>query len=394
MEKRSPNKSVLKKALHINHHDSRPLAISNKLITVDDKFLTKPQPFNNYQPSKPATRDAPDMPSHTPSVLCTPEIPPPTWTPIDFEDQPDLIPLPLDNNHECPLHPQEDLPPPLNQQPVSPARSISFNRTIDSDLSSPCSRSHYGQSSVDESSLSDASTASVVLFDNLDNLHLPERLNQSRRPVVGDYISYFDDTTSRWVNAVITHDLSRRYPDYFNIIIENGPPAGLYLIPDTRWTLRSAPAQDPLEEDRDHNASLPSLRPSPELSLIQVPLHENDSDMSHYAIAESPRISLSSLEWDYSASQTPEFYDIPLNRVGLFNDVLPIHEHDLDVVPHDEDLLHVQIMSHRLPLSSTPQPQPDRISRLRQPLPLEREPRSLSLPNFFRRHLNIFRRRN
>ena len=72
----------------------------------------------------------------------------------------------------------------------------------------------------DELSESNTSTDSVILFDGDEDPERPEKLDQHRKPVVGDRISYFDAASSTWINAIITHDLSRRYRHYYDIKVK------------------------------------------------------------------------------------------------------------------------------------------------------------------------------
>ena len=249
----------------------------------------------------------------------------------------------------------------------------------------------------DELSESNISTDSVILFDGDEEPERPEKLNQHRKPVVGDRISYFDAASSTWINAIITHDLSRRYRHYFNIKCEDGRPDGLYLKPNTRWTLRTALNDDSPEENRFVQNSTSSLRPTPDSSLPQrspqTSDRENCYDAPNIAFNATLCDSPNSLQWDYTHDHTPS-YAVSLDRTGIFDNILPLAQDAIRLVPEPDNLLLVQDLSNRLPLSSTPLVHNARISQQRRLLPLELESRRrFSIPTFLRR-FNIFRDRS
>ena len=179
-------------ALHSNHNDVRPLAISSKFKTVDNKFLVK-----SYPPEQKCPNLKSNQPHSTSPYTMYPKLRPLSrthttpWHPIDLEDCSDLIPLSLSpkTNSTIYLETLGDQPP----SDASPQPSMESLNTFDSpdypdlDLTSPVRQSsNNGQPADDELSLSDQSVLSVMLLN--DDLLIPERLDQHRRPIVGDRI--------------------------------------------------------------------------------------------------------------------------------------------------------------------------------------------------------------
>ena len=78
----------------------------------------------------------------------------------------------------------------------------------------------------------------ILIFNDGEEPFLEERLIQDRTPAVNDHISFYDENTGEWVNAMVIQNLSKRWKHYFNIQYDDGSRDGLYLIPDTRWTFQ------------------------------------------------------------------------------------------------------------------------------------------------------------
>ena len=260
------NKSVVRKALHTNCHDDRPMNISPRTKLVDNKFLVKPPQFKmtrqvispNPTP-KESVLQKPISYSQGPSqeqITCLNPVPPklppkmPTlqWTPFTKEDEDSLL-IPLQTAdltfperplvYDAPIHsPSQDVESiplvPNHVQLEYPAFPNLVLDLADDELEEPsvpfppdpipneCDVLSHPESDMadDELSESNISTDSVILFDGDEEPERPEKLNQHRKPVVGDRISYFDAASSTWINAIITHDLSRRYRHYFNINVK------------------------------------------------------------------------------------------------------------------------------------------------------------------------------
>ena len=251
----------------------------------------------------------------------------------------------------------------------------------------PSDISHHAD---DELTLSETSESPAILSDHDVDSEENEILDQSRRPRVGDVISYFDSTTSAWVEARITHNLSKRYDRYYNIITTDGRRDGLYLLPDTRWTFLSTPIHDTPEEQRLED-NISSLEPSPSLLTPIATYHSAPNladvlDTGAHSDDQDPQKSPStpSLDWDYASTcESPSyFHGLPLDRVMNLDSVLPLPSHLLDGTS-PINLLEAQNLEQYLPLTSTPLSPRPRISNLRRLLPLERERVSgVSIPSF------------
>ena len=117
-----------------------------------------------------------------------------------------------------------------------------------------------------------------------------------------------------------------------------------------------------------------------------------------YSMAE-PDITLTdSLQWDplgttlvstLDPSYMEDLYDIPLDQAQNLQHVLPVTR--VETPPQIQrslpNLLQVANLDRRLPLTSTPKPPRNRLSNLRQSLPLETTRRRDYLPVFLRRFL-------
>ena len=382
-----PSKSLLKKALYSNPVSRKPLSLSTRSRLVENKFILKPTPFS--LPRTPlAESPDPIVPNVVTQLVSSTSKPTVSWSPLDDELELDLIPIEADVSRTNPdisvYTPERDHPHlPVDTPPEVYPHQLDFDH--------PESSSDQSHNADDEDSESDSSNSPVLLFDGDDHIEIPERLDQSRKPKKGDKISYFDTNTNTWINAFITHDLTRRYRHYFNIVTENGRRDGLYLAPDTRWTLLQD--ESPPEENRNYGFNISSLEPSPTSFLHLRPRHLSFSrSVDNLHVQSSPTIhdnldsdSLPSLEWDYAASNdSPSYFpDLPLDRVLNLDNVLP-----LSLTYHRStsvDLLQPQNLDQRLPLTSTPVSPRSRVSNPRRSLPLERSRGRSLIPTIFRK---------
>ena len=235
---------------------------------------------------------------------------------------------------------------------------------------------------------------------------LPEKLDQSHKPKVGDLISFFDDRQQCWVDAQITANLSSRWKNYYNILYENGQEDGLYLLPDTRWTFRTEP-NNPQEKERHNTQEINSIKPSPEVSLKEGLSLDNNTNLllptrSDDTISETSGVPIhdldltrnDSLEWDLEGielhSTTSEhIWPVDLHQVINLENLqpFPIYPNTSEAV----SLNHVANLDNKLPLSSTPRPN-NRLSQLRRQLPLEVAENRGFISTFFRR-LNPFKQK-
>ena len=118
--------------------------------------------------------------------------------------------------------------------------------------------------SCDASSDPDSSTLRMLTND--DPSYLQEKLLQDRVPKVNDRIAFYSDTEQSWVEGKITHDLTRRWANYFNVIYDDGTRDGLYLRPDTRWTFLFTADGRPLMPTMRVGSAPVSLQPTPNTS--------------------------------------------------------------------------------------------------------------------------------
>ena len=414
-------KSLIRKALHHSPFADMPVNISPQAKLVDNKFLFMPKSFKatSYQPED---RDLSyDEDQFTRS--------PPKWHPLQEENPDSLIPIILEASiaSETYLHPVPTTNDSLNDgdlslspealgildhqnTEISPSRLHSPENRSSGTKSQPTdsSRSQSTDSSLDRTRPSSEHESDHILtFNNGEEPFVPERLIQNRTPVVGDLISFFDDRLQAWVNARIIQDLSKRWRHYYNIIYEDNKKDGLYLIPDTRWTF--IPKKNLDVERVDSNLNLKQLEPTPESSITsRIPTQSSSSssvscsqliswNISEPNLSNPHSASSSSLQWDplgteLLSTQDPsyldELYDIPLDQVQNFDCVLPIP--DMPTTPPRRqrslpNLHKVTNLDRVLPLTSTPNPHKQRLSNLRQTLPLESVERKSFLPGFLKR---------
>ena len=369
---------------------------SPRTKTVDSKFILKPIQYsqrNTPRLFQPAFDKAVDS-KPIPSMLMTPHC---SWSPITSEAPLDLIPITKDVP-TVDLETVANSPVPSPRQDTnldeSSAPQIEVSNVSELDLSS-----NYSQNADDEITSSESSESSPRPLDEDNYLNDDENLDQSRKPRKGDQISYFDATTNSWIRAQITHDLSRRYPNYFNIVTTDRKRLGLYLTPDTRWTLHIDHPTP--EENRTYCDHISSMDPSSNsLPILDIRHLSSSSSVDNLSL-NSPNASdaldsqsLRSLEWDYATQcDSPSYFnDIPLDRVVNLDNVLPGNQNFL-TRSMSIDLLQVHNLDHQLPLTSTPSAPRSRLSNLRRSLPLERVRGGFNLPTFLSK-LNVFSRKN
>ena len=191
-----------------------------------------------------------------------------------------------------------------------------------------------------------------------------------------------------WRDAVITKDLSNRWPNYFNIAYDDGTQDGLYLIRNTRWTFRHREDNFAAIEAQRLDDHLSSLKPTPETTPEQFFL--DDSDASSVDIFNKSHGE--SLEWDMAGIHLESSYAST-----------PVHD---DPIPTDVPLNQVCRLDTNLPLTSTWRTSTDtsilrqdtvpkekrRLAQPRRPLPAEFPEIRGFLPRFARR-LNPFKKK-
>ena len=384
----NPRRTIIKKTLHSSANADSPLTFSTQTKIVDSKFIFRPTPFRTPTTQMESDLDEPTNYDTLSSKLpCGKEDAP--WHPVS-DNAPELIPLTIDDDQtsgDLPdAYPNRPYTPPIAMGPVPDPRSLSST--------SASSQSNESQFADDESPPSESSDSSVRLFDGDESLHIPEKFNQSRKPGKGDRISYFDQKTNAWVTARITHDLSRRFDSYYNIVTDDGHRLGLYLIPNTRWTLLSDRGEP---EEQRYGDKICSLEPSPSsredhlrcvrstsCATCHDPLEHMPSLVENAPISQS----LPSLDWDYVGNfDTPSYFSSTSpSQVANLDDALPLSA-DIVHPPESRNLLQVHNLEVKLPLTSTPVPR-SRVSRPRRLLPLElpREPRP-TVSSFFQKLL-------
>ena len=154
----------------------------------------------------------------------------------------------------------------------------------------------------------------IRLFNPGEGDDIDEILDQSKKPVVGDTIAFFDGKCQSWVNATIIKDLSRRYKYYYNIIYPDGKEDGLELAPETRWTFTTENETDNIEAMRIRNEtnSEPTPLPTPEPSLLIRDSSPNNS-CSDESVSTLNRTA-NSLEWDALGTEFNSSYELFKSR--------------------------------------------------------------------------------
>ena len=407
-------KSIIRKTIHTHYEDDRPLSLATKPKVVENKFLFKPSIYNR------STHFSPD-PESCESIVHLPPINPPTeeWLPIISDDKwNSLITL---TQHDC--LPENEDPESINvSQPPSPIpaeilphEDLHNFAENQEDIDTPTdSISGMGSNDAlhEESPCNTDSTASsspIRTFNPDESPFLPEKLDQSHKPKVGDYISFFDSRLQHWVDAQITANLSTKWKNYYNIIYEDGTEDGLYLVPDTRWTFKDT-SNNTQETERYNINEITSVEPTPETTPTE---NVSLDDIYSNQLTETPGATLStsssscatihdldatrddSLEWDLQGielhSSSEYQWPVDLHRVVNLDQLEPF---SVDPPISTQDSLNdVVNLNNRLPLSSTPRPHSTRLSQLRRPLPLEMEENQGVISAFLRR-LNPFKKRN
>ena len=212
------------------------------------------------------------------------------------------------------------------------------------------------------------------------------------------------------MEATITKELSHKWSHYYNILYHDGTPDGLYLIPDTRWTLISNRQRE--TERFGSTFDIPNILPTPDSSILPRTdpalnyltddnLHSEDPsppEIGNANVSTQSSLGLdNSLQWDdYDTQLAPTNpCDVILDRVQNLEHVLP-----LPAVPAPSmknyshiDLDAVSNLDLFLPLSSTPSPARRRLNHPRRALPIEEEHRRPTLPALFRRFLPFRKKR-
>ena len=262
----------------------------------------------------------------------------------------------------------------------------------------------------DEESTTNSPDSPIRIFNPGEHSDIPEKLVQSRQPMVGETISFFDSRVNRWTDATITANLSRKWNHYFNIVYNNGIEDGLYLLPDTRWTLKQTDQEMP----RLHSDNPRSIEPTPQTTpdksdsnIVQydhsglIPSFESlsldssnrpDNDLDLNLDLTSP----DSLQWDDEGtdllSSTSVMWPTDLHAVVNLDDILPIDlEHSSTPNNNSPHLNEAFSLAKNSPMASTPT-QSRRVYPRRRTLPLETGRRQSFLQSFLRR-LNPFKKK-
>ena len=228
----------------------------------------------------------------------------------------------------------------------------------------------------------------IATYEHHEAPDLPESLLQDRRPRINDIISFYSEKSNKWVDARITHDLSKRWDRYYNIQYFNGETDGLFLLPDTRWTFLTDIFNQPVTRSNlRENSSLQSMRPSPSIPPPFPHRHTSQEDLAitHNLLLPEEENSvpeseiqgtspIESLEWD------PSFQHLEVT--------IPNIDEQYQSVPINPTWTPVRPL-----FSSTPYQRGNRVSQLRRSLPKEQESRGPTLPLFMRK-FNPFRKRD
>ena len=399
-------KCTVRKTLHSSHFSQGSTTISPVTKTVATKFIYKSRTV-----SQPVYQHLPIDEEQSPVISQQPKSD--KWNPIYADNEKDCETLILQTgpclSNDVSLSDPEthDNAPPL----VAPEEDIpvNFEGSFDHSpqYSSPCSSpedsaphessdTSQKQSSTpsrsDSMDMSDVGNLPVIItYEEDDPVEAPENLMQDRIPKVNDHISFFNERLNRWVDAKITHDLSRRWNKYYNIVYRNGDRDGLFLKPNTRWTFLQSETGQPYPRGNLRDGSRPSsMHPSPaspehrsqaeeseESVLSVVPSMSTlfSSSSENLSIGTLDRSRAASMEWDLSYLDLEASYS-PQQQ--------PTHHHI--------NLGEVNRLDQLLPLSSTPAPPRRRLLQMRQSLPLEIERERLSLPAFLQK-FNPFKKR-
>ena len=108
-------------------------------------------------------------------------------------------------------------------------------------------------------------------------------INQSRQPVMGDIIVFFDEDKDGWIVARIRETVR----GYKNVDLENGGEDGLYCKPPTKlniqkWSLLENYNFNQREQLLGHPESIPSRQVTPDTSPNQFRLEEQEPYFQEY----------------------------------------------------------------------------------------------------------------
>ena len=253
------------------------------------------------------------------------------------------------------------------------------------------------------------------IFNPGESPYTPEHLIQHRQPRIGEEIAYFDDKNQIWVNATVSANLSHHWKYYYNIIREDGVADGLFLKPNTRWTLK-AYDQPPPEKIRCSTSRPQSLKQTPNSTPPDDGLNSPDSttppgpeDDTSYIATPRPSPSTDSptnidddgterLETNPTDAtpQSHENYCLPVNlhEVANFNKFLPLQQTIFRRSGRQVPIDRVANLEYVLPLTSTPQSRSKRLLPRRRSLPLELVPKNRGLLPSFLHKFRPFRKKD
>ena len=393
----SSNKVILKKTLFTSPFTSKSVNISPFTKTVDKKFIYKP-PFKHHQQTLTSGDD--DSSVSDTSVLEA--SPCETWTPLSFDNEPNLIPLvnqSIDDPPAVDLIGTSQATAVINSPEDQSLEELQLELNLSHPSTSPNSSSSYYHDTSAVPSPSDStndsanSESSVIrMLTNDDPPHLQEKLLQNRKPKVNERIAFYSDEKQAWVEATITHDLSRRWANYFNIVYDDGIKGGLYLTPDTRWTFLSDVDGNLLIPDEMRLTSAPmSLQPTPNSSITreQTPFLNVDELSS----CDSPNsVALNSSHPSTSTGTLDKSRNESMDWDLSYLDLAPSPPPPSPKMRQPMSLLQVQNLDAVLPLCSTPAPTRRHVSAPRQPLPREHQSTNQPSSSSFFQRINPFKK--
>ena len=129
--------------------------------------------------------------------------------------------------------------------------------------------------------------------------HPPRIMNQPRKPVCGDIISYcYDEDNNLWVTAKIRNKV-QGYKTYYNVDLEDGGEDGLDLLLPTAtdvglWTLLDQEDWNPIRREQLLNLSdlIPSRQITPDTTISQVHSDISQPGDEHCHQEEQPYLPL------------------------------------------------------------------------------------------------------
>ena len=381
-------KPIVRKALHSSHLTSRSTNMSPYVKTVANKFMFKP-PQSKYNIEQYSFSEETD---DSFSELSTPVSPAVLWDPLDNNTEQEMIPItfsPLDQSdiwlHEETYTVEEN--DTENQDSHAFDGDVLTGETANNSPTPEMSSSPRQSSSTSSSPNLQDQPIEIATYEHHEAPDLPESLLQDRRPRINDIISFYSEKSNKWVDARITHDLSKRWDRYYNIQYFNGETDGLFLLPDTRWTFLTDIFNQPVTRSNlRESSSLQSMRPSPSIPPPFPHRHTSQEDLAitHNLLLPEEENSvpeseiqgtspIESLEWD------PSFQHLEVT--------IPNIDEQYQSVPINPTWTPVRPL-----FSSTPYQRGNRVSQLRRSLPKERESGGPTLPLFMRK-FNPFRKR-